>query len=148
MSSGAPERRIVAKGVNGVVEFAIDARGRSRARTFLDGLPEELGASKNPNKQGIGDKAKAKFLALFKEMVDAGEIRKESKFGKESGGIYAFKYEIVNHLIRIPCFQFKGSWVLTHGFYKKGAQRKKGKWRREEIITAETIMAEHTSRFA
>jgi hypothetical protein len=80
-------------------------------------------------------------------MANVGQIRNETKFSIESGEIYGFKVSQGNKLIRFACFQEGRCWVLTHGFFKPGAQRGKGKWPPSEISKAERIMKEHKNLF-
>jgi hypothetical protein len=139
-----PERQIVTSGIWGVVEFAIDAQLRCPAREYLDGLPALLGDVKKNGKPGLGNKAQAKFVALFQEMADFGRITKQSRFRKEADVFFGFKYEVQNHLLRFPCFaEGNRRWVLTHGFDKDG-----DKWRDEDIERAKRIMKEHLSIFS
>ena len=68
------------------------------------------------------------------------------RFKKEMGKLYAFRHEIDNRQIRFPCFQDGNRWILTHGFIKPGAQKKKGKWPQGEIDRAGSIGAEYFRR--
>ena len=117
----------VPRGKWGTVEFAIRSSGARLAEKFL----EELKADP------------ADFLALFQEMAENGRTNNPSHFSHEEGDIYAFKDKISNKQIRFPCFKISNRWLLTHGFHKKGAQRGRGKWRREDLDKAEEIMKEH-----
>lgn len=118
----------VPRGRWGTVECASRTSGARPAEEFL----EELGLDA------------AVFLALFEQMAENGRTNNPSHFSPEAGAIYSFKDKLGNNRqVRFPCFQIGNRWLLTHGFYKKGAQRGRGKWRREDVEKAENIMNEH-----
>jgi hypothetical protein len=135
------EREFASEGRFCRVEFAIRTSGKMEAKEFLLSLKE------SSDFHGKGELVERKFKVLFQQMANAGRVRKKSQFSQEDGKIYAFKYELFNQLIRIPCFSHGRSWVLTHGFFKPGAQSGKGKWRSEVIDKANQIMREHIKRF-
>ncbi len=121
---------VVPRGAWGTVEFAVRLNDSMPAREFLDELGEDA----------------AVFLALFVEMAAAGRTNSPNRFSKELGRINGFKAQIKNRQIRFPCFQKGNRWILTHGFYKPGAQKGKGRWPKKEFDRAATIMHEHLSR--
>ena len=87
------------------------------------------------------------MFGLFDDMAREGTLR-DKNFGKEPGKLWAFKAEVNNKLIRFPCFRDGANLILTHGFFKHGAQKGKGKWRQEEIDRANEIMFEYLIRKA
>lgn len=89
--------------------------------------------------------AKAKFMALFRQMAQLGSVSPK-RFAKEMDGFYAFTVEMNKIQLRIVCFQEGNRWLLTHGFQKPGAQRKLGQWPAGEIRRAKNIRAEYLSR--
>lgn len=109
------------------MEFAVKLNGRMPAKEFLDSEGEDAGP----------------VLALFKEMAETGRTANGNKFSQERGAIYAFKTTVKNRLFRVPCFQIGNRWVLAYGFIKHGAQKKRGKWRPEELDRADNIRKEH-----
>ncbi len=123
------ERRIAAIGDWGTVEFAMRANGRFPAEEFLDEL--------SPADRAI-------FIDLFQQMADFGHTHNPSRFSHERRKIYGFKAKgRGNKLIRIPCFQKSNRWILTHGFFKPGAQKGRGPWPVEELDKADKTMNEH-----
>lgn len=115
------------------------ADGEKESKKFFDSL------AGSKFFRGQGRKIQAKLLTLFQNVADSGDYHNRSRFGPEDDGFWAFKCEAMNKLIRIPCFQIGNTWVLTHGFYKQGAQKGRGKWRKEEIDKANRLMAEYLS---
>ena len=59
---------------------------------------------------------------------------------------WAFRHEVRNRQIRFPCFQDGNKWIVTHGFFKPGAQKGMGGWPEAEIRRAKEIMAEYYQR--
>lgn len=146
MAKKRPDRRFVATGAWGTVEYGFSGNHKTLAEAFLEALPGTLGKGKG-GKKGIGEKAYAKFMVLFQTLANRGSIPNPSRFSVEDDHIYGVKFNIANRLIRFACFQDGNSWVLTHGFFKPGAQRGKGKWPKSEIEKAELIRVEHLSIF-
>ncbi|MBC8218456.1 MAG: hypothetical protein H8E73_08330 [Planctomycetes bacterium] len=124
-----PPQLVVPEGPWGTVEFAIRTSGKMPAQKFL---------------RDLGDDA-ARAMALFREMVEYGRVLNSVRFSQEAGKIYAFKHRLAkkNRQVRWPCFQIGNRWLLTHGFFKPGAQRGRGKWPREELQRALQIKREH-----
>jgi len=124
-----PPQLVVPAGLAGTVEFAIRQSGTMPARDFL---------------LGLGDDA-ARFLTLFQEMADLGHVLNPARFSQEDRKIYAFKHRPArtNRQVRFPCFQVGDRWLLTHGFFKPGAQRGRGRWPQRELDRAWQIRGEH-----
>ena len=118
----------VTRGGWGTVDFAVLANGSVPAKDFLDGLSAS---------------AKATFLEDFQKMADYGVVPRK-RFKKEMGTLFAFRN--VNLQVRFPCFRDGKSWILTHGFYKPGAQKGKGQWPRSQTERAEAIEAQYRTR--
>lgn len=128
------EPRVVTRGEWGTVEFAMRANGKFPAEEFLDGL--------SPADRAI-------FIDLFQQMADFGHTHNPSRFSHERGKIYGFKAKArSNKLIRFACFQRSNRWILTHGFFKPGAQKGRGAWPPEELDKADRIMSEHLTHEA
>jgi hypothetical protein len=144
-----PERRIAATGPWGTVEYALSGlHQRAEAEIFVKNLPKLLGIGQGAKAgQGIGEKAERKFYELFQQLANVGYIPNPSRFSDEGGNISGIKFGISNHLIRFGCFREGNVWIVTHGFFKKGAQSGLGKWRPEDLIKAERIRVEHLSIF-
>jgi hypothetical protein len=124
----AYRRVIAAEGDWGFVECVRTKNGKCPARDFLmDTLVDDADI----------------FLVLFDEMADDGRVKNSVRFGPEQGNIYAFKQKIGNKQVRFACFSDGNRWVLTHGFFKPGAQRGKGKWPKKEIDRAEALRKEY-----
>jgi hypothetical protein len=85
----------------------------------------------------------AQVLPLFAEVAETGRTHNSAKFSPERGEIHAFKTTIKNKLVRIPCFRISNRWLLLFGFFKKGAQKGRGKWRQEDLDKADNIRLEH-----
>jgi hypothetical protein len=132
----------VAKGAWGTVECAVRPNGHAPAEEFLN---TELENVREKGKYEPLATARARFLVLFDQMADHGRLSGK-RFSKEMGQLYAFKHEVRNVQIRFPCFQDGKRWILTHGFFKPGAQKKKGKWPASEVARAEEIMSEYFQR--
>src|SRR5207302_8687416 len=90
-------------------------------------------------------RALARFLVLFQQMAEHGQVASK-RFGKEMGQLYAFKHEVRKVQIRFPCFQDGNRWILTHGFFKPGAQKKRGTWPESEVTRAAQIRSEYFQR--
>jgi phage-related protein len=94
-------RLILYQGPAFTVEWYYDEKGRSEAREFFLGLPDER---------------KAALLALAQRLGDSGSIRNDTKFRNEGEKIFAFKPQPERFL----CFFFTGRKVIiTNGFHKK-----------------------------
>jgi Phage derived protein Gp49-like (DUF891) len=89
--------------------------------------------------------ARARCMVVFQIMANYGRVSPK-RFKKEMGKLYAFRHEVKNLQIRFPCFQDGDKWIVTHGFVKPGAQKKKGDWPDSEVARAEKIMAEYWTR--
>jgi hypothetical protein len=133
---------VVAKGAWGTVECAVRPNGRAPAEEFLD---TELENVREKGKHEPQATARARFLALFQQMANHGELSGK-RFGKEMGHLYAFKHEVRKLQIRFPCFQDGNRWILTHGFFKPGARKKKGTWPQSEVTRAEQIRSEYLQK--
>lgn len=135
----------VANGVWGTVECVVCISQKVPAQEFLE---QELRRLCPKGKDQPGASAEAKLLALFERMAEYGpSVFSDDRFGKEGAlGMYAFKHEVCGKLIRFPCFQDGKRWLLTHGFFKPGAQKKKGKWRASEVNRALEIKAEYVAK--
>jgi hypothetical protein len=131
----------VAEGAWGTVECIVTSPGVAPAERFL----EELELVREGPKSKPESTAKAKFLVLFDQMAQYGRVSPK-RFGREMGGLWAFKHEVCNIQIRFPCFQDGRRWLLTHGFKKPGAKKGLGKWPRSEIERATQIIAEYKTR--
>jgi hypothetical protein len=64
-------------------------------------------------------------------------------YGKQAFGTAS---EVSNLQIRFPCFQDGNRWILTHGFIKPGAQKKKGAWPEKEVVRPNETMSEYFQR--
>lgn len=124
-----PPQFVVPGGLWGTVEFAIRTSGAMPAEKFLRELENDA----------------ARFLVLFHEMAALGHVLNSARFSQEEGKIYAFKNRLPkkNKQVRFPCFQIGNRWLLTHGFFKPGAKKGRGKWPRAELDRAKQIMGEH-----
>jgi mRNA-degrading endonuclease RelE of RelBE toxin-antitoxin system len=112
------------RGTRFCIEYAVRANGRCPAREFHESLP-------TPDQ--------AKILALLVRMGDHGQIFNKEKFKKIEG---TRLYEFKSFQVRIICsFQPKRRLVLLHGVIKK-----KDRYDRSDIETAERILAEHEGR--
>jgi hypothetical protein len=132
--------KIVAKGQWGVVECAVRPNGKMPALDFLYEL-EDIREKAGNNPQNT---AAARFVALFDWMANHGpQAMPPARYSSEMKGLWAFKHEIRNKQIRFPCFNDGNKCILTHGFFKPGAQKGKGKWPDAEIKKAFQIKAEY-----
>lgn len=122
---------IAAKGNWGTVECVRCLNGGSPAKEFLQAE--------------LGDDA-AVFFALFDEVAQHGRTNNPDRFSKEDGQIYGFKHKIKNKQVRFACFQRGNIWILTHGFWKPGAQVGRGKWPKKEIDRANRLMEEYDNQ--
>jgi hypothetical protein len=119
------------------VEYGISASGKYDAEEFLSKtILRDFG--------GNGRQARRRLLAVFEYIADHGT---SPRLGKKRGPIYGIKLEFANKLIRFACFQNGLCWVLTHGFYKPGAQKGRGPWPKAQLDKADRIRHEHLSRF-
>lgn len=132
----------MARGRWGTVECAVRRGGDSPAESFLTSDLESIREKGEDQPEAT---ARARFMFLFQQMADNGRISGK-RFKKEMGKLFGFKHEVRNLQIRFPCFQDGNRWILTHGFVKPGAQKKKGKWPESEITRAKEIMAEYFQR--
>jgi hypothetical protein len=133
---------VIARGTRCNVECAVLVSGDAPAKDFLE---NELRNLKLKGKQQPNANAEAKLLRLFWDMAMRGRVLGKH-FGPEAGKLYGFKHEVMKKLIRFPCFSDGNKWILTHGFYKPGAQSGKGKWPEREIDRANTIMSVYYGR--
>lgn len=83
----------------------------------------------------LTEREKDRLAAHFQGMANSGK-QSENRFKKleDSGGIWEFRSG--SH--RLLCFADGRSWVLTHGFVKRGQKAPK-----REITRAQTIRAEY-----
>lgn len=123
------------------VHAAVRGSGKCPALEFL----RDLEKIKKKGKDKPEANAMMELMATFSRMAQIGRL-KDTKFSKEAGRLFGFKGEVQNLLIRFPCFQDGAIWVLTHGFFKPGAQKGRGSWPASEIDRANEIMAEYLKR--
>jgi phage-related protein len=116
---------VFSRGSWGTVEAAMLASCESPARDFVEAL---------------NDGERAKIDALFRRLGDNGWITNVEKFKKIEGTSPAL-YELKAFQIRMPCFFMGRRVVVTHGFKKK-----KDKMPTSELVRANRIRNEHTSR--
>ena len=114
-------KRIFAhKGKVLAVEFAIRINGESPASDFYDELD---------------DRDKAKLLKLFETIGEHGQIRNKEKFKHIEGTNNFFVFK--SFQIRMPCFRFGYSFVVTHGYIKKADKMPPAELKRAEMIKDE-----------
>ncbi len=142
MSELAPITKVIARGNACMVECVVCLSGEAPAEEFLQ---NELELIREKGKDDPQTTARARFMVLFQMMANYGRVSPK-RFKKEMGKLYAFKHEVKNLQIRFPCFQDGHKWIVTHGFIKPGAQKKKGDWPDSEVARAEKIMAEYWAR--
>lgn len=123
-------RVVAAAGAWGTVECVRRRNGSVPAREFLESLRGDA----------------AVFFALFDEMASDGRTTNPDRFSHEMGRIYGFKHKIGNRQVRFACFQDSNRWILTHGFFKPGAQRRLGVWPQRELKRANRLMAEYLAQ--
>jgi hypothetical protein len=117
-----------------MVEYAIGANLKSDAKDFYDlEIIEEFGKTN-------GKKVRQRLMAIFEYIGDHGY---SPRMSPERGNIYGIKWEFSRKQIRLGCFQLGKCWILTHGFFKKGAQKKLGVWSVDHLDRADRIRAEH-----
>jgi hypothetical protein len=136
-----PLRKLAARGRFSVYA-AVRASGKCPSGDFLSLDLKKLKVKDPDDPEATATDV---MFALFDEMARQGKLL-DKNFGKEPGKLWAFKAEVNNKLIRFPCFRDGSELILTHGFFKHGAQKGKGKWRQEEIDRANEIMAEYWIR--
>jgi hypothetical protein len=134
-----PTAEVFTRGGWGTVEFVVRANGKSPSRDFLDHLESvrEKSARERPDANG-----KARFVFLFQQMANSGHLSAK-RFSPEMGKLFAFRHEVRKIQFRFPCFLVGNRWLLTHGFQKPGAQKKRGDWPQSEIDRANEIMHEY-----
>jgi hypothetical protein len=134
----APERRFpVPRGRWGFVEYACTAAGKYEAEEFLDvTLLREFGKTNGP-------KVQKRVVAILENISDYGE---SPRLEPKRGSIFGIKFEFSSRPIRFACFLNGKCWVLTHGFFKPGAKKKRGPWPIRELDRADRIMVEHLAR--
>ena len=110
-----------AQGQWGVVEWAIDARGRMPGREFL-------------NSQSEADQAKV--YALFKQLADTGQLRNREKFQKLTGSdIFEFKS------FQLRFFgNFRPGYRFVVAF---GVRKKKQRANSADLRVAAKLLQEH-----
>jgi len=135
----APARKFAFRGGRwGSVEYAVGANLTYEAEDFyLNELPRIFGKSN-------GRKVQRRLLAIFENIANYGY---SPRMSGERGDIHGVKWEFSKKLIRFGCFQDGKCWVLTHGFFKPGAQKKKGVWPTEQLDRADRIRQEHLMHF-
>ncbi len=121
MASDVPLTEIIAKGRWGTVECAVRASGETPARDFLETVCEGV---REKGKDKPRATAHARFLVLFQQMANYGQLSHQ-RFKKEMGKLSAFRHEVRNKQIRFPCFQDGTRWILTHGFIKGRAEKRR-----------------------
>lgn len=87
--------------------------------------------------ENLGKSDQAKLARSFKQIADTGRIWNTERFRKLSGKIYEFK---IHPKVRVLCFQWEKTWLLTHGFDKET-----GDTPPRQIKRAGEIMKEHIS---
>lgn len=121
-----------------MVEYARTASGTYEAEDFFETeLITTFGKT-------LGDQAQEKLLAIFEYITENGYSHRMSP---EREPIHGIKLEFKKKLIRFACFRDGRAWVLTHGFFKPGAQKKLGKWPPTQLDRAERIRTEHLRQF-
>jgi hypothetical protein len=134
------------RGTWGTVECAVRGSGEVPAQTFLQGRCREI---REKGRDDLLATAEARFMNLFYQMANVGPMRMPAKrFQSRGGGVYYFRHEIRNSPIRFPCFLDSACCILTHGFVKPGAKKKRGGWPPGEIKRAKDIMTEYFRRKA
>jgi len=97
------ERPIAYAGPLFTIVFAVCANGSAYGFDFY--------------RNEMDDRERAKLLALFVRMGDAGRIRDDRKFKRIDGTDF---FEFKNFQIRMPCYYLPGRLlVITHGFRKQ-----------------------------
>ena len=138
--SAQPLTFLIARGRSVItVECVILTSGRMPVTEFLDEL-QKLIIKRLPPQT-----ARMKVATQFQIMADAGSVPAK-RFKKEMGVFYAFKFEIGNKQIRFPCFRDGNKWIVTHGFFKPGAQKGLGAWPAEQENRAAEIKSEYDRR--
>src|SRR4051812_35392914 len=100
----------------GTVEYAVCLDGKCEAEAFFHvKVIREFG-------RAIGEDLQRKLMAVFEDISHHGYSRKMSP---ERKPIHGIKLEFRKKLVRMACFQHGRSWVLTNGFFKPGAQKKR-----------------------
>lgn len=110
------------KGPCAIVAYARRTCGVRPAKDFIEDL---------------GKLYQAKLAKSFHKIALVGRINNKERFRKLRGKIYEFK---IHPKIRILCFQFGKTWLLTHGFNKET-----GDTPPRQIKRAEQIRKEHIS---
>lgn len=116
---------VVYEGECFTVEWGLASNGRCQAREYYDALAK-------------GDRAKA--LALFVKMANAGKIYDTTKFNQEEGKLFVFK----PHPNRFFCFFVKGRRIIIVTAYKKQGDKAPAR----EIERAESVRIYWMETFA
>ena len=128
MPTATPLTENVARGGWGTVEFAVLESGEVPAKTFYE--------------ETMTKEERMAFAVVFQQMADYGIVPKKkfSSYGSMS------TFRDVRLQIRFPCFRDGQKWILTQGFYKPGAKKKKGQWPKSEIKRFETTKKQYEDR--
>jgi hypothetical protein len=130
VTTPAPITKVLARGAWGTVECAVRKSGDAPAEEFL---------------RTLSDEARARFMVLFQHMANYGKVAPK-RFKAEMKKLSVFRHEIENRQLRFPCFQDGKRWIITHGFVKPGAKKKKGKWPQTDVERAIAIRDEYWER--
>ena len=122
---------VIARGAWGTVECVIRLAGDAPALDFIKG--------------DLNQREMAAVLEIFQKMANYGEVPPK-QFKSEMNGLSAFRHERQSRLIRFPCFRDSNRWILTHGFFKPGAKKGRGKWPTAEINRATESRASYFAR--
>jgi len=133
--------KLIAEGAWGKVRAIYDTNGICRTEDFLNDEMEKIKLGKN--------KGTAFDLCMeaFEELARCGALPPK-RFKGEPDGFTAIRLVIQNRQIRFPCFQDDNCWLITHGFFKPGAQKKLGQWPTEELNRAKRLRTEYFTRKA
>src|SRR5688572_2097478 len=98
---------IVVTGAKRTIEYAVRNDGSIPAYEFVKGLLKK------------SEHAERDILARFAHIAANSEIgAPEGIFKKERGEFSTFKYTCEQEFVRLPCFRYGNSWIVTHGFTK------------------------------
>jgi hypothetical protein len=141
MVPNARPTELLAKGKWGEVRAIVTADGKCPTSIFLAEELDKVVVSKNP----ITTTAADKCSGWFELLADEGKLPAK-RFRSEADGFLACCFEIRNKQIRFPCFRDGNCWIITHGFFKPGAQKGLGKWPTEQINRANRFRTEYWER--
>jgi hypothetical protein len=123
-----PDENVAVRYGDRTVEYAIRAGGSMPAREFVLSLPRQT---------------QQRILAMFCHvLVTGGKGVPPVIFKHEQDEIWTFKCKENKRRLRLPCFQYKNRWIVTHGFVKPP----QAKWPEQEFTRAFEIMREVVER--